>query len=491
MHKKVTNKIKILLVYYENKLWYNICIRKYVSFGGIYLDKNDVLELEIIDNGMNFEGIAKHEDKVIFIPEAISGEKVKAKILKNNKKFAFAKLEKVIIPSTFREEPFCSVFHRCGGCSAQHIDYGMQLVMKNNMVRSVLRKENVEFQKLNTTVGMGLPFYYRNKVQYPIRLDKNGNTVMGFYSKRSHQVIENNCCYIQERVIDMLAKQIFEKIIEFKIKGYDEEKNEGDVRHLLLRRGYHTGEIMVIFVVNREEIVKEYKFNQLLESVKKLNENIKGVFVNINSSSTNEILGDKTIKISGEDYITDFIGTYRYFISPKSFFQVNTLQAEVLYNTLKENLELNGNEVIFDLYSGVGSIGIFLSDKVSKIYGIEIEKTAVEMANLNLKINDVKNAEYIAGSVEDKIEEFEKRNIAPDVIVVDPPRKGLDDKSIEYILNFSPKKIGYVSCNPATMARDIKKLSEKYDIKKITPVDMFPHTSHVECVTVLYAKETP
>ena len=311
---------------------------------------------------------------------------------------------------------------------------------------------------------------------------------MGFYSKRSHQVIENNCCYIQERVIDMLAKQIFEKIIEFKIKGYDEEKNEGDVRHLLLRRGYHTGEIMVIFVVNREEIVKEYKFNQLLESVKKLNENIKGVFVNINSSSTNEILGDKTIKISGEDYITDFIGTYRYFISPKSFFQVNTLQAEVLYNTLKENLELNGNEVIFDLYSGVGSIGIFLSDKVSKIYGIEIEKTAVEMANLNLKINDVKNAEYIAGSVEDKIEEFEKRNIAPDVIVVDPPRKGLDDKSIEYILNFSPKKIGYVSCNPATMARDIKKLSEKYDIKKITPVDMFPHTSHVECVSVLHRK---
>ena len=187
------------------------------------MDKNDVLELEIIDNGMNFEGIAKHEDKVIFIPEVISGEKVRAKILKNNKKFAFAKLEKVIIPSTFREEPFCSVFHRCGGCSAQHIDYGMQLVMKNNMVRSVLRKENVEFQKLNTTVGMGLPFYYRNKVQYPIRLDKNGNTVMGFYSKRSHQVIENNCCYIQERVIDMLAKQIFEKIIEFKIKGYDEE----------------------------------------------------------------------------------------------------------------------------------------------------------------------------------------------------------------------------------------------------------------------------
>lgn len=449
------------------------------------MKKDDILELEILDNGLNFEGISRYQDKVVFVPNAILKEKVRAKILKDNKNFSIAKLEQIIKPSASRVEPFCSVYKRCGGCSAQHIDYNMQLIIKNNMVKSCLAKQNVKAKVINSTIGMGLPYYYRNKVQYPVRVDKNKNTVMGFYSKRSHDVVENNCCYIQERVIDMLAKKIYELILEQKIVGYDEVSNTGELRHLVIRRGYHTGQIMIIFVVNNKECINDKRFVKLIQDIYKLTDSIKGIFINVNNSKTNEIFSDETIKIIGDDYIQDYIGDFKYYISPKSFFQVNTLQAEVLYYTLKKELNLNGNEILFDLYSGVGSIGIFLSKNVKKVYGIEIEKTAVDMANLNIKENNLDNLEYIAGSVEDKIEEFKKRNIKPDVIVLDPPRKGLDDKSIDYILEFNPKKIGYVSCNPATMARDLKKLSEKYDISSITPVDMFPHTSAVECVCVL------
>ena len=454
------------------------------------MKKDDILELEVIDNGSNFEGIAKYNDKVIFIPNAITNEKVKVKIIKDNKNFSIARLEDVITPSEFREEPFCSVYKRCGGCSAQHINYNMQLILKKKMVLSCIKKQNLAVGKINNTIGMGLPYYYRNKVQYPIRLDKNKDTKMGFYSKRSHDIIENNCCYIQERVIDMLAKQIFELILKRSISGYDETLNTGTLRHLIIRRGYHTGKIMVILVVNDKKYVDDIEFIKLIQDIVKVNYNIASVFINVNNSNTNEILGSYTKKMYGADYIDDYIGDFKCCISPKSFFQVNTLQAEVLYYTLKEGLNLNGNEVLFDLYSGVGSIGIFLSNDVAKVYGIEIEETAVDMANINIKENNVTNAEYIAGSVEDKIEEFKKRNIVPDVIVVDPPRKGLDDKSIDYILEFAPKKIGYVSCNPATMARDLKKLNDKYDILSITPVDMFPHTSHVECVAVIYLKES-
>ena len=449
------------------------------------MKKDDILELEILDNGLNFEGISRYQDKVVFVPNAILKEKVSVKVLKDNKNFSIAKLEQIIKPSASRVEPFCSVYKRCGGCSAQHIDYNMQLIIKNNMVKSCLAKQNVKAKVINSTIGMGLPYYYRNKVQYPVRVNKNKNTVMGFYSKRSHDVVENNCCYIQERVIDMLAKKIYELILEQKIVGYDEVSNTGELRHLVIRRGYHTGQIMIIFVVNTKECINDKRFVKLIQDIYKLTDSIKGIFINVNNSKTNEIFSDETIKIIGDDYIQDYIGDFKYYISPKSFFQVNTLQAEVLYYTLKKELNLNGNEILFDLYSGVGSIGIFLSKNVKKVYGIEIEKTAVDMANLNIKENNLDNLEYIAGSVEDKIEEFKKRNIKPDVIVLDPPRKGLDDKSVDYILEFNPKKIGYVSCNPATLARDLKKLSEKYDISSITPVDMFPHTSAVECVCVL------
>ena len=452
------------------------------------IKKNDVLDLEIIDNGSAFEGIAKHDGMVIFVPGAVITEKVRAKIIKVTSSYAIARVEEILVKSEYREEPFCEVFKYCGGCMAQNVNYDMQLLIKKNMVKTLLDKQKLEYGKINNTVGQGMPYYYRNKVQYPVRL-KDSKTIIGFYRKNSHDIVENKCCYIQNRVIDILAKNVLDELTKEGFKGYNDDTKLGDIRHILIRRGYHTSEIMIVIVVNNEKILSDYRIRNVVQRIVEKNDNIKNIFLNLNTSSTNEILGEKVKQVYGiGEYISDYIGDFKFYISPKSFFQVNTIQAEVLYNTLKKGLKLKGDEILFDLYSGVGSIGIFLSKNVKNVYGIEIEETAVEMANLNLKENNVINAEYIAGSVEEKIVEFKNRNIKPDVIVVDPPRKGLDEKSIEYILNFNPKKIGYVSCNPATMARDLKMLSYKYDIVSITPVDMFPHTSSVECVAVLKLK---
>lgn len=449
---------------------------------------NDIYDTEIIDNGSNFEGIAKIDGITTFIDDAIISEKVRLKIKKVTSSYTQAKILDIYEKSKYRQDPICEVFGKCGGCSCQHMDYNFVLNQKKKIVENVLSKQRVEYKVLNNCIGMGMPYYYRNKVQYPIRIDSFGKNKIGFYQKNSHDIIENKCCYIQDRVIDIVAKDIFNKLIELGFDGYNEEKNIGDIRHIVVRRGYHTSEIMIILVVNNNDLFSDSRFLKLVNHIK-LNKNIKSLVLNLNKSKTNEILGDKSKVIYGEEYISDYIGDFKFLISPKSFFQVNTTQAEVLYNTLLENLKLSGSEILFDLYSGVGSIGIFLSRSLKQVYGIEIEKEAVLMANENMRINNVQNCEYIAGSVEDKIVEFGQRSIKPDVIVVDPPRKGLDQKSIEYIMEFKPKKIGYVSCNPATLARDLKLLSERYDVLDVSPVDMFPQTSHVECVILLHRKK--
>lgn len=448
------------------------------------MNKNDELELEIVDNGMEFEGIAKENSTVIFVPGAIKGERVKAKIIKVNKKFCIAKVEDIVRKSIFRVEPECKVYKRCGGCSAQHISYDAQLMLKKKILKNTLDKQYVHYPKINDVIGMGVPYYYRNKAQYPVRNVKGENKI-GFYAKKSHDIIENDYCMIQNMEIDKLSKDIFKLLMLKGFTGYNEETNTGDIRHLLLRRGYNTSEIMVVIVVNNKEMLEDVRIEEIVDILVNENSSIKTIILNYNNSKTNEILGDDEKIVYGDGYITDYIGKYMYYISSKSFFQVNTVQAEMLYNVLKNNLNLAGDEVFFDLYSGVGSIGIFLSDSVKKVYGIEIEEQAVKMANMNIEENDIKNAEYIAGSVENKIIEYENRNIKPDVIVVDPPRKGLALESIDYILKFAPKKIGYVSCNPATLARDLKLLEQYYKIKSITPVDMFPQSHHIETVCVL------
>ena len=450
------------------------------------MKKNDILTVDIIDNGINFEGIAKSEGMIIFVPGGIIGENMDVRIIKITSSYAIAKIENINKKSENRiDETVCPVFKTCGGCEAQHIKYDFQLNIKDRIITNTLTRQGVEYNKLNKIIGMGVPYYYRNKVQYPVR-NINGVNTIGFYSKRTHNIVENNCCYIQDRVIDMLAKLVFEKLISYGFSGYNEENLNGDIRHIILKRGYHTAEIMIIIVVNNKNIMNDNRFFKLVNELN--NKHIKGIFLNLNSDNTNEILGYETVCIFGDKYITDTIGDYSFNLSAKSFFQVNTVQTEMLYNVLKEGLDLNKDDILFDLYSGVGTIGIFLSGNVNKVYGIEIEEEAVEMANKNISRNNVTNCEYIAGSVEDKIEIFKNENIHPTVIVVDPPRKGLDEKSIQYILDFNSDKIGYVSCNPATLARDLKILSSKYTVISITPVDMFPHTVHVETVVILNLK---
>lgn len=451
------------------------------------MEKNDIVELEIIDSGTAFEGIAKVNGLVVFVPDAIIGERVLAKIIKVNKDYAIARVEQILVSSRYRVESFCPSYIKCGGCSCQHIEYDMQLILKYKIVKNLLEKQKVLFDKIESTVGMGLPLYYRNKVQYPIRVVEKNN-IIGFYSKRSHDIIKNNCCFIQNRIIDMVAKDVFIKLNDEGFVGYNEINKSGQIRHLVIRRGYFTQEIMITIVVNEEELMNDTKLLKIINTVMSKNNNIKSFYLNLNINTTNEILGKTFKHIAGEKYISDYISDFKLCIGPKSFFQVNTLQAQVLYTILKDNLQLSGSEILFDLYSGVGSIGIFLSNSVSKVYGIEIEDEAVLMANINLLENNIKNAIYVAGSVEDKIIEFKLKNIHPDVIVVDPPRKGLDLKSVEYILEFNPSKIGYVSCNPATLARDLKLLEAKYHVVAVVPVDMFPQTSSIECVCVLKLK---
>ena len=453
------------------------------------MKKNEEVELDIINNGMNFEGIARVNNEVIFVPEAIAGEKVLAKIIKVNSSYCIGKIEELKVANKDRVEPFCSVYKRCGGCSGQHISYEKQLSIKYDMVKNVLDKQKVEYKKIEKVIGMGIPYYYRNKAQYPVRKCIDGENKIGFYAKRSHEIIENEVCYIQNEEIDRLSKEVFKLLLLRGFTGYNEQDNTGDIRHILIRRGYHTLQTMIVIVINKESIFNDVRVEEVVKLITHNNDQIKSVILNLNTSRNNDILGKKEKVVYGSRYITDCIGKYKYYISSKSFFQVNTTQAEVLYSILKNQLELKGDEVLFDLYSGVGSIGIFLSDSVKKVYGIEIEEQAVEMANLNIAENNVKNAEYIAGSVESKIVEYKNRKIHPDVIVVDPPRKGLDLESIEYILDFKPQKIGYVSCSPATFARDLKLLSSMYDIGVIQPVDLFPHSEHVENVTVLKLKE--
>ena len=443
------------------------------------LKKNDKIVVEIIDNGINFEGIAKIDGYVIFVPFAIKGEKVEIVIIKANKNFAIGKILNIINKSKYRVIPDCKIYGKCGSCNTLHIDYNYELEIKKNNLINTFKKQGIDVKDVNL-IGMGNVYNYRNKVSYPVR-EINGVNKIGFFRNNSHDIVLNEDCHIQNEEIDILAKKVFDKLLSLKFTMYNEENHKGDIKHIILKRGYNTHEILLAIVVNHDKLINNDKFKQLAC----LDNNIKSINLNVNMNKTNEILGSKTINIYGNEYITEILGDKLYYISTTSFFQVNTVGAEMLYFKLKEMLDLNKKDILFDLYSGVGSIGIFLSDNVDKVYGIEIVKEAVDMANLNIARNNITNCEYIAGSVEDKIIEFEKRNIKPSVIVVDPPRRGLDNDSINHILKFNPDKIGYVSCNVSTLARDIKLLQKNYNIKSVCIVDLFPNTHHFETICVL------
>lgn len=447
------------------------------------IEKNKEYIVEIIDTGYKGEGIAKIDDFTIFIPNAIKGEKIKIKIIKVLTSYAFGKIIEIIEPSKNRLESDCSTYKRCGGCNLRHVKYDETLKIKQNLVQSLVNKTLKNKIKVKETIGMENPYYYRNKAQFPIGKDKENNVVMGVFANRTHEIIPIEECFIQNKEIQKLSKFILEFIKENDISVYDETSRKGLIRHIVTKIGIKTNEIMCIIVINGKEIPKEKELT--MQIIKKF-PNVKTIVKNINTKNTNVIMGEKNEKIYGDGYIEDKLGEYTFKISPHSFYQVNPVQAEKLYSIGVEAANINKEDVVFDLYCGIGTISLFMAKYAKKVYGVEIVEQAIKDAKENAKINNIKNTEFIAGDTKLILDDLiNNKNIIPNVVMVDPPRKGLDNRSVENILKIMPNRFVYISCNPATLVRDLAKFEEMYEIKSIQPVDMFPFTAHVECVCVL------
>ena len=450
------------------------------------IKKNQEYIVDIIDNGFEGEGIAKIDNFTIFIPGAIKGEKIKILIVKVLSSHAFGKILEILEKSEKRQNVDCSTYKRCGGCNLRHVKYEETLKMKQNAVQSLVNKTLKNKIQVAETIGMDKPYHYRNKAQYPLGIDKNGEPVIGVFANRTHEVIPMENCLIQNPQSEEIAKYVLQFIKQNHISIYNEETQKGLFRHIVIKVGIKTNEIMCIFVINRKNIPKE---NELKNALVQKFPNIKTIVKNINTKNTNVILGGQNINIFGNGYIEDILGEYRFKISPLSFFQVNPIQAEKLYNIGVEAANITKDDVVFDLYCGIGTISLFMAKFAKKVYGIEIVKEAVEMAKENAKNNHIENVEFYDGDVEIVLDDMiHNQNIIPDIVMFDPPRKGLDKKSIHNILKIKPKKIVYISCNPATLIRDLSDFETLYEVKSITPVDMFPFTSHVECVAVLQLK---
>lgn len=452
------------------------------------MKKNEEYIVDIIDNGYEGEGIAKIDNFTIFIPNAIKGEKVKIVILKVTSSFAYGKILEILEKSEDRVEYIdCSTYKRCGGCNLRHINYAKTLELKKNTVQNLVNKSLKEKVQVKDTIGMENPFNYRNKAQYPVGIDKDRNPVIGVFANRTHEVIEIKECMIQNKDSEKIAKYICNFAKENNISVYNEETGKGLLRHIVIKVGVKTNEIMCVLVLNGREFNNEDKLvKELIEKFP----NIKTIVKNINTKNTNVILGKENINIYGDGYIYDKLGDYTFKISPLSFYQINPIQTEKLYNLALEKAELTGKEILFDLYCGIGTIGIFMANKAKEVYGIEIVEQAIEDAKENCKINNITNAKYYVGDTEALLTDLiEKQKIIPDVVVVDPPRKGLDKTTIENIKKIKAKKVIYISCNPATLVRDLSYLEEKYEVKEIQPVDMFPFSHHIENIAVLNLKK--
>lgn len=448
--------------------------------------KNEKYVVDIIDNGFEGEGIAKIDGLTVFVPGSIKGEKCEILIVKVLASHAYGKIVNIIEKSENRKESDCATYKRCGGCSLRHMTYESTLKLKRQVVQNLVNKGLKKKVEVLETIGMENPYNYRNKAQYPVGLNSEGQPEVGVFAQRTHTIIPIQTCLIQTEISQKIAKTILNSVKEKNIQVYNEENQKGLLRNIVIKVGKYTNRVMCILVVN------DSKFNQEQELVKLLCEKypeIKTIVKNINNKNTNVILGKENINLYGNGYIEDKLGEYIFKISPMSFYQVNPVHAEILYTTAINQANLDRNDILFDLYCGIGTIGIFASKYVNKVYGIEIVPQAIEDAKENAKINDVKNIEFICGDVEVAFDELiNKEKIVPSAIIVDPPRKGLDNKTVENIAKIKPAKLVYISCNPATMVRDLAKLEDIYNIKTIQPVDMFPWTSSVETVTILTLK---
>lgn len=450
------------------------------------ISKNLECDITIDGMGTDGEGVGRINGIPVFVKGAIDCEKVRIKIIKVCKKYCIGKLLYIIETSKQRCTPKCTEFNRCGGCSIQHMTYEKQLEFKRKKVEDCIRRiaknKNTEILPV---IGMeDNPYRYRNKVQLPVGYGKcNENIYIGFYANKTHEIIDIDNCLIQFDEGDTIIKLAKEWLNKYNILPYNEKDSSGIIRHIMVRKGYTTGEIMLVLVTNKPEVPHINEFIQLvLNNIS----NVKSIMKNINNKNTNVILGDTNVLLYGDSYITDYIDDFRFKISPLSFFQVNPVQTKILYEKAMEFANLTGNEIVFDAYCGTGTISLFLSRKAKIVYGVEIVKEAIDAANENAIINDIKNVEFLCGKCEKIIPKLIEQGIKADVVVVDPPRRGCDRSLLNAIADMQPCKIVYVSCDPATLSRDIQILYElNYQVEIIQPVDMFPQTSSIETVCML------
>jgi 23S rRNA (uracil1939-C5)-methyltransferase len=450
------------------------------------LKKNDQVVVTIEDIGAEGEGIGKYEGYTLFIKDTLVGDKAKVKVMKAGKTYGYARLMELIEPSSYRVQPRCPIADKCGGCQLMHMDYKKQLEYKENKVRSCLSRIGGFTEiPMEPICGMEEPYYYRNKAQFPVGRNKEGRLTIGFYAGRTHSIIDTQHCYIGAKVNTEILKFIRGFLETYRIEPYDEETHKGLLRHILTRVGFQSGEIMVCLVINGQDFPHK---QEMVEGLRKI-PGMKSICLNINTAKTNVILGDRVVPVWGEPYITDSIGPISYRISPLSFYQVNPEQTKKLYELALEYAGLTGSEVVWDLYCGIGTISLFLAQKARLVYGVEIIPQAIEDAKKNAELNGITNAKFYVGAAEEVLpRKYREEKIEADVIVVDPPRKGCDQSLLDTILAMAPKKVVYVSCDPATLARDLKYLCEKdYELVKVRPVDQFSHSVHVECVALMCA----
>lgn len=452
------------------------------------LKKNDRLIIDITGTTSEGYGVGKSDDGVaIFVPNSAVGDKVEVLIVKVLKRYCFGKVMNIVEPSPCRQNVDCPVFLKCGGCCYRHITYEAELKIKEQKVKDAVSRIAGLDVTINPIVGAEICDNYRNKAQFPLGKNKDGKVEMGFYGFHSHRVVNTDTCLLQPKIFDRVMEVVRDYLEKTNQTIYDEITHKGLVRHLYIRYGEKTGEIMVCLVINGDKLKQE---DLLVNSLKENIAGLKSVVINSNKEKTNVITGLENRAIYGDKYIIDNLCGLNFRISPNSFYQVNHNQAEKLYSKAKEYANLTGNENLIDLYCGTGTIGLTMADKCKSLIGVEIVPQAIKDAKLNAKLNNIDNAQFICGDATKCGEKLKNDNISPDVIVVDPPRKGLTPDLINSINEMSPKRVVYVSCDPGTLARDIKLFSENnYLPQEITPFDLFPRTSHVETVCLLSRKD--
>ena len=446
--------------------------------------KNDLVTLEIEDCGIDGEGIGKADGFTVFVKDAVIGDTVTAKIIKAKKNYGYGRLMEVLKPSPYRVEPKCEFARQCGGCQLQALSYDQQLVFKTNKVKGHLERiGGFTDIPMEPIIGMDELFHYRNKAQFPVGRNKEGKIVTGFYAGRTHNIIENRDCALGVAENKEVLDRVIAHMEKYGIEPYNEATGKGLVRHVLIRYGYFTKEVMVCLILNGNKLPKE---EQLVKSLCEI-PGMTSITINVNKKHSNVILGEEIRLLWGQEYITDRIGDISYQISPLSFYQVNPMQTQKLYAKALEYADLHGEETVWDLYCGIGTISLFLAQKAKFVRGVEIVPAAIENAKENAKLNGLENTEFFVGKAEEVLpREYKKNGVYADVIVVDPPRKGCDETLLETMVEMNPERIVYVSCDSATLARDLKYLCERgYELRKVCPVDQFGMTVHVETVVLL------